>query len=109
MGANTKIQLAHHTFNPWRVRGPNGTRVVASEAMWRKPFKWNRDGCPQCKGHGVVADWVGTLAGDLEQSAKDCSTCLGSDDFRPRVFCGSLCDVFEDWGGEIRGSSALVS
>lgn len=134
MGSNTKIQWAHHTFNPWRgcakvaagcvncyaeaqskrnpktlgVWGPNGTRVVASEAMWRQPFKWNRDGCPQCKGHGVVADWVGTLAGDLEQSAKDCSTCLGSDDFRPRVFCGSLCDVFEDWGGEIRGSSGGV-
>jgi protein gp37 len=23
--------------------GPNGTRVIASESMWREPIKWNRD------------------------------------------------------------------
>lgn len=133
MGANTKIEWCDFTFNPWRgcqkvaagcmncyaesqskrnpktlgLWGPNGTRVVASEAMWRQPIKWNLYGCPQCKGHGVVADWVGTLAGDLEQSAKDCPTCEGLE-YRHRVFCGSLCDVFEDWQGEIRGSSGGV-
>lgn len=68
MAENTKIQWADHTFNPWRgctkiapgcancyadaqskrnpgtlgVWGPNGTRVVASEAMWREPLKWNK-------------------------------------------------------------------
>lgn len=69
MAENSKIQWTHHTFNPWRgcqkvssgcdncyaetmskrnpgtlgVWGPNGTRVVASEAQWRLPHKWNRE------------------------------------------------------------------
>lgn len=98
MGADTKIQWATHTFNPWRgcakiasgcancyadaqsrrnprilgVWGPNGTRVVASEAMWREPIKWDRDAAKTGK--------------------------------RPRVFCASLADVFEDWRGEVRDS-----
>lgn len=68
MAENSKIEWTHHTFNPWRgctkvspgcancyaeslsgrnpktlgVWGPNGTRVVASEAMWREPVKWDR-------------------------------------------------------------------
>lgn len=67
MAENSKIQWTDHTFNPWRgctkvsaecthcyaetlskrnpktlgVWGDNGTRVVASEAMWREPVKWN--------------------------------------------------------------------
>lgn len=67
MGENSKIEWTHHTFNPWRgctkvsagcdncyaekmsgrnpktlgVWGKHGTRVVASEAMWREPLKWN--------------------------------------------------------------------
>lgn len=74
MGAKTAIEWCDHTFNPWRgctkvspgcancyaekmskrnprvlgVWGDNGTRVVASDAMWREPLKWNaaaqRDG-----------------------------------------------------------------
>jgi protein gp37 len=69
MGANSKISWTHHTFNPWRgctkvsegckhcyaetlskrnpkvlgVWGPQGTRVMASEAMWREPLKWNEE------------------------------------------------------------------
>lgn len=69
MGAETKIEWCDHTFNPWRgcskvhtgctncyaeknakrnprifgEWGDNGTRVVASEAMWREPLKWDRD------------------------------------------------------------------
>ena len=69
MGADTKIQWADHTFNHWRgcqkiapgcancyaetlskrnpatlgVWGPRGTRVVASETMWREPLKWDRE------------------------------------------------------------------
>lgn len=64
---NSAIEWTHHTFNPWRgcakvsegckncyaetmsgrnpktlgIWGPNGTRVVASEAMWREPLKWD--------------------------------------------------------------------
>ena len=68
MGRETSIEWTHHTFSPWRgcskvhtgcthcyaeknaARNPrifgewgdNGTRVIASEAMWREPMKWNR-------------------------------------------------------------------
>lgn len=89
MGANTKIEWATHTFNPWRgctkvsegckncyadaqakrnpkilgVWGPQGTRVLASESMWAQPLKWNAE----AQAAGV----------------------------RPRVFCASMADVFE--------------
>lgn len=109
MAESSKIQWTDATFNPWRgctkisagcancyaetmsgrnqktlgVWGPNGTRVVASESMWREPIKWNRlasegklpDGTPNTDGH------------------------------RPRVFCASLADVFEDWNGPMADSN----
>lgn len=68
MAENSKIEWTHHTFNPWmgctkvspackncyaerefdhhygKVSwGPNGTRVLTSEAYWKKPLKWNRE------------------------------------------------------------------
>lgn len=102
MAANSKIEWTDHTFNPWRgctkvsagcancyaetlsgrnpktlgVWGPQGTRVVASEAMWREPVKWNRE-----------AEKSGT---------------------RPRVFCASLADVFEDWTDLMSASDGAV-
>lgn len=95
MGSETKIQWTDHTFNPWRgctkvhegcahcyaerdakrfpdrlgVWGPNGTRIVAAESMWKEPLKWNR----QAEKAGVRArvfcasladvfeDWTGPL------------------------------------------------
>lgn len=68
MGVETKIGWTDATWNPWRgcskvsagcthcyadvlsrrnpatlgVWGPNGTRVVAAEAAWREPLKWDR-------------------------------------------------------------------
>lgn len=100
MAENTKIEWATHTFNPWmgctkvspackncyaerdmdkrlgKVSwGPNGTRVVTSDANWRNPLKWNRDA-----GACGVEDNVRPMP-------------------RPRVFCASLADVFEDWDG----------
>ncbi|MBK7363141.1 MAG: DUF5131 family protein [Micavibrio sp.] len=112
MAENTKIQWATHTFNPWRgctkvaagcancyadaqskrnpgtlgVWGPHGTRVLASAAMWRQPVKWDheagrtRDRWPYGGGRNK-GEYV-----------------------RPRVFCASLADVFEDWKGSVRDS-----
>lgn len=105
MGENTKIEWAHHTFNPWigctkvspacancyaeammdsRLQhvewGPNGTRRITSDANWRKPLAWNRR-----------AERIG---------------------IRYRVFCSSLADVFEDWDGPMLlsdGSTATDS
>ncbi len=68
MGTETGIEWCHHTFNAWRgctkvsdgckfcyadrdskrnpkvlgVWGPNGTRVIAAEAYWQQPIKWNQ-------------------------------------------------------------------
>lgn len=68
MAENSKIEWTNHTFNPWRgcqkvspgcqhcyaetlskrnpavlgEWGPNGKRVIASEAHWRLPLKWNK-------------------------------------------------------------------
>jgi protein gp37 len=108
MAENTKIQWATHTFNPWRgcakiapgcancyadaqskrnpgtlgVWGPNGTRVVASEAMWREPLKWNK---------------AAACLETFDCNAGDHSDCCPQK-VRDRVFCASLADVFEDWG-----------
>lgn len=69
MGKGSKIEWCDHTFNPWRgctkvsegcqncyaetlskrnaqclgVWGPQGTRVLASRAMWKEPLKWNEE------------------------------------------------------------------
>jgi len=92
MAANTSIEWAHHTMNPWRgcakvsagyaenaapVRiarskgletwGAGAAREIASESMWRQPLLWDR-------------------------KAKEAGE-------RHRVFCASLADVFEDYQG----------
>jgi protein gp37 len=90
MGANSKIEWTHHTFNPWRgctkvsagcancyaetlshrnpsvlgIWGDHGTRVIAAADYWRQPIAWNKEAA---------------AAGE-----------------RRRVFCASLADVFED-------------
>lgn len=55
--------------------GPQGTRNRTSDDYWKQPLKWDRE--------------AGIKASNLEI------------DVPPRVFCGSLCDVFEDWQGPI--------
>lgn len=89
MGADSKIEWTHHTFNPWRgctkispgctncyaevlshrnpktlgIWGDKGTRAMAAESYWREPLKWNKEAA---------------MSGE-----------------RRRVFCASLADVFE--------------
>lgn len=88
MGENTKIHLAHHSFNPWYgcqkvgpgcdncyaeswakrsglVKwGPKQDRVRSRKTYWRKPIKWNAE-----------AERLG---------------------IRYRVFCASAADVFDN-------------
>jgi protein gp37 len=45
VGADTKIEWCHHTFR--------GTRVVASEAAWREPLKWDRAAAAAGERHRV--------------------------------------------------------
>jgi len=107
MGKTTEIQWADATFNPVRgcakvsagckfcyaethearfgqVKwGPNGTRLITSDNYWKQPLKWNREHAERqqeiWENHGP------TLS-------------------RPRVFCASLSDIFEDWNGPILDS-----
>lgn len=115
MAEQTKIQWTDHTFNPWRgcakvaagcancyaeatskrnpgtlgIWGPHGTRVVASESMWRQPAKWNDAAECDCFAAGHVGE-------------RHLPSCPQFD--RPRVFCASLADVFEDWDGPMVSS-----
>ncbi len=108
MAENSKIEWTDHTFNPWRgctkisegckncyaetlskrnpatlgIWGDNGTRVVASESYWKQPLKWNRQAECDCNSS--------RLGGHIT-----CAFCE-SGGVRPRVFCASLADVFED-------------
>lgn len=93
MGANSKIEWCDHTFNPWigcqkvsteckycyaeammdhrygKVEwGPHGERKKTSDANWRNPVKWNNEAGAFKEEHG----------------------------HRPRVFCASLADVFDN-------------
>lgn len=95
MAEDSKIEWTHSTFNPWRgctkvsagcancyaetlsarnpgtlgVWGPKGTRVVASEAMWREPVKWDRKAKAAGVRHRVFCasladvfeDWSGPM------------------------------------------------
>ena len=101
MAENSRIEWTDHTFNPWigctkvdagclncyaeadfdkrkhfAQWGPHGTRVLTSEANWRKPIQWDK----AAREEGV----------------------------RRRVFCASLADVFEEWGGEVRSHAGRI-
>jgi protein gp37 len=123
MAENSNIEWTTHTWNPWRgctkvsagcancyaetlsgrnpgtlgVWGPNGTRVVASEAMWKLPLKWNRDAgkCPNGTRFTSEHMWKA-------------GRCLACGATHPRVFCASLADVFEDWQGLMCASDGGV-
>lgn len=105
MGKDTKISWATHTFNPWRgcskisegcrncyaeafsgrnpsvlgVWGPNGTRVVAADAAWKEPLKWNRAAKEAGERHRVFCasladvfeDWQGPMIDSGGQPIND--------------------------------------
>ncbi len=115
MGENSKIEWTDHTFNPWRgctkvaegcahcyadaqakrnpgtlgIWGQHGTRVVASESGWRMPRKWN--------DHAECLRTFDCNAGDHGDVCPQKN--------RPRIFCASMADVFEDWNGALTDSS----
>lgn len=113
MGADTKIEWAHHTFNPWygcqKVGpgcdhcyaegwakrsglvqwGPDAERRRSSPANWRQPVAWNRraqvaEDAWQCGLDLAGGDEKELLARGFVKPT------------RPRVFCASLADVFDN-------------
>jgi protein gp37 len=116
MAENSKIEWTDHTFNPWmgctkvsdgckfcyaeremdhryhKVKwGPQGKRVRTAKQYWKQPLKWNMTWFVQCEVCG------------LRQAFNELVRCPGCEHpiaatmktVRQRVFCGSLCDVFE--------------
>jgi protein gp37 len=85
--------------------GPQGERKRTSDANWRKPIQWNKHPWYECNACG----WRGAVARSgprwnpfREQwSYAVCERCRSGllKPTRCRVFCGSLCDVFEDRRG----------
>lgn len=122
MAEITKIQWTDHTFNPWigcskvhagcthcyaeadmdhrrgRVKwGPHGTRSRTSESYWRGPIKWNKAAQSSFATHHLEP-----YVDDSDGGGPECQSCHApTSAHRQRVFCGSLCDVFEDWKGTI--------
>lgn len=136
MAENTAIEWTDHTFNHvigcskvhkgcancyaerdmdkrrGRVAwGPNGTRSKTGEDYWQKPLKkWNDTClciCPDC---GVMTPNRIGLIPEGREWPECCLQCgrMGVEYRRPRVFCASLADVFEDWQGPIRNASGKV-
>lgn len=108
MATNSAIEWTTHTFNPWSgctkvspgcqncyaavnysvkmrgvVWGPQGNRIVKAESGWKEPLKWNKAAACNCE-----------QVSQLEDHHPQCASKR-----RPRVFCASLADVFEDWQG----------
>lgn len=122
MTANTKIEWADSTFNPWtgctKVSpgcdgcyaegwskragpkvgkwGPGMPRVRTSAANWRKPLQWNAATfvqCAQCGHRCDLRDFKDKVSGWTMCPVCSCSDYHGA---RRRVFCASLADVFDN-------------
>lgn len=99
MAENSKIEWCHHTHNPWR----GCTRVsqecakcYAETLSHRNPGTLGVWGPNGTRVFAAEATWREPLKWD--RKAKDAGE-------RHRVFCASLADVFEDWGGSVTGSN----
>lgn len=118
MSANTKIERADHTFNPWigctkvspgcdncyakaewddrrhrAVWGPGQPR--SRTQTWGDPVKWNKQAFFACKSCAWRGTFKNAQLGVL--GFYSCPEC-GSDAIptRARVFCASLADVFDN-------------
>lgn len=124
MSENSKIEWTDHTFNPWEgcqkvgpgcdhcyaetrnARfaggtainwGPGAPRRRTSASNWAKPLQWNSEpfyACSSCGWRGDLRS-VASTGGDI--AAAICPLCSKHvNTARPRVFCASLADVFDN-------------
>lgn len=121
MSANTTIEWCDHTFNPWegctkvspgcdncfaeaRNRrfgkgvainwGPGALRRRTGDENWKLAKRWNSASESGWFMECVHCGWRG-----LSNLSHDCGHCDKENTLiraRPRVFCGSLCDVFDN-------------
>lgn len=89
MGADTKIEWAHHTFNPWIgcTRVSTACDNCYAEADFGKRRKVVQWGAGQPRKRTAPSTWAQPLRWNAEAER------LG---VRYRVFCASLADVFDN-------------
>ncbi len=126
MGKDTAISWTHHTFNPWwgcekvspacahcyaetfakrighftdspsgkpPLWGAKSERRFFGDKHWNDPLKWDRELSCQCPG----CDTVFSPPRGGFPNAPTCFECdMVATYLRPRVFCASMADVFED-------------
>ncbi len=99
MGKDSKIEWCDHTFNPWvgcQKVSAGCTNCYAERDMTPKPRWANAWGPPAHSERLKTKTWNAPVKWNKQAEEK-----------RPRVFCGSLCDIFEDniqvadWGWEL--------
>lgn len=132
MGEYSSISWTDHTFNPWRgctkvspgckfcyadrqskrnpkvlgIWGNEGTRVLAAEAHWQLPYKWNRiaehDGvrfkvfCASLAD--IFEDWQGQMTDSKEDPLLNCRIePLSLGDVRKRLWMVILDTACLDW------------
>lgn len=88
MGENTKIQWASHTFNPWVgcQKISEGCHNCYAEAI-NKHYGHDNWGLGKERRITADANWRKPII--WNRNARERGV-------RERVFCGSMCDVFED-------------
>ncbi len=108
MGKDTKIEWASHTFNPWwgctkvsdgckncyaesfskrtgnDVWGADAPRRFFGDKHWNEPKKWDYDAAVAQEDHATECRMDPTYGMHVKPPEK------------PRVFCASMADVFED-------------
>lgn len=101
MGANTKIEWATHTFNPWRGCAHKHDEGVLHEACRHCYAAQMAPRNPKTLGvWGPEGTRIKAAPNNVEQ-VRLWDRNAARDGVRARVFCASLADVFEDWQGPI--------
>lgn len=100
MGMNSQISWTDHTFNPWigcTKVSPACKNCYAERDMDHRFHKaeWGEGGTRVVTGE---KNWWNPLRWN---------SIAGKSGVRPRVFCASLADVFEDWDGQVQHSSGV--
>ena len=87
MGDTTKIEWTDHTFSPWLgcTRVSEGCRFCYAETLTTR-YKWAKWGPGETRKRTSVANWKKPLTWNRKAEKAG---------VRRRVFCASLCDVFD--------------